>query len=112
MHAARTQVGPRRHAREWRICIGGEEVRIYWHGALGTQLLARLLPTGGGVARSESIWRDVAMRIWPELTQKATAHNPEVAGSNPAPATGKAPESGLSVLSTGIACANFCPVFA
>jgi hypothetical protein len=32
---------------------------------------------------------------WPELTQKATSHNPEVAGSNPAPATEKDPETGL-----------------
>src|SRR5688572_10515882 len=35
------------------------------------------------------------MRDRPQLSCKATSHNPEVAGSNPAPATEKAPETGL-----------------
>jgi hypothetical protein len=36
------------------------------------------------------------------------AHNPEVAGSNPAPATGKVPEKGLFRLKTGNRTADFC----
>jgi hypothetical protein len=34
------------------------------------------------------------MRLVCNLTWQQTSHNPEVAGSNPAPATGKAPETG------------------
>jgi hypothetical protein len=40
------------------------------------------------------------------------AHNPEVAGSNPAPATEKAPETGLSSSSDEIWLQNFCRTFA
>src|SRR5687768_6447731 len=35
------------------------------------------------------------MRFWRCLTWQQTSHNLEVAGSNPAPATRKAPETGL-----------------
>src|SRR5437868_1112973 len=40
------------------------------------------------------------------------AHNPEVAGSNPAPATRKALETGPFVFRGEIVRANFCPTFA
>src|SRR5262249_2219885 len=40
------------------------------------------------------------------------AHNPEVAGSNPAPATTKAPETGPFVCLDENVRPNFCPIFA
>jgi hypothetical protein len=46
------------------------------------------------------------------MTWQRMAHNPEVAGSNPAPATGKALEQGLSVFCgdrRGKLLPNFCP---
>ena len=40
------------------------------------------------------------------------AHNPEVAGSNPAPATQKAPETGLFRFTAAVGERTFCPSFA
>src|SRR3954452_5093866 len=40
------------------------------------------------------------------------AHNPEVAGSNPAPATKKAPETGPFLFSRKERCRELCPTFA
>ncbi len=48
------------------------------------------MPRGSGVGYTQA--RDAG---WSSLVARR-AHNPEVAGSNPAPATGKAPETGLS----------------
>src|SRR3954471_8258389 len=46
------------------------------------------------------------------LTWQQTCHNPEVAGSNPAPATGKAPETGLFLFSEVCRPPKLCPIFA
>jgi hypothetical protein len=45
------------------------------------------------------------------LTYQRRSHNPEVAGSNPAPATGKAPETGPFCFSAGEAPLKLLPNF-
>jgi hypothetical protein len=46
------------------------------------------------------------------MTWQRMAHNPEVAGSNPAPATGKAPETGLFCFLGGDLLWKLLPTFA
>src|SRR4249920_384774 len=57
-------------------------------------------------------WKGSRTSPRPQTTCLERTHNPEVAGSNPAPATGKAPETGLFVLAAVISRQNFCPTFA
>src|SRR5213080_3730645 len=51
---------------------------------------------------------DVANATSPTRGWNLRSHNPEVAGSNPAPATGKAPETGLFCSLIMIRRRNFC----
>jgi hypothetical protein len=54
---------------------------------------------------------DGTLRVLPQLTQKATSHNPEVAGSNPAPATEKGPQTRAFCNSLHLGVAKVLPNF-
>jgi hypothetical protein len=58
------------------------------------------------------ISHDRSTPFWYQLTQIRTSHNPEVAGSNPAPATEKSPGNGAFRLLILIPAASSCPTLA
>jgi hypothetical protein len=59
------------------------------------ELLRALLPASADLSAAQLTQHRVIKPCWCHLAWQQPSHNPEVAGSNPAPATGKAPETGL-----------------